>query len=344
MRLRENNRRHAAHVAKLIAADKSGDTDTLTGIWNWINGVANGVSDELGDTILSGFKTVLQHLQNLVSVVENYYKAISRIIFWVDILVYHIVKGWIDRERKQRIASDSALKRYLIGLIYITTQYVLVTCMRAINAERKHRERAVGSAEARAKREVKALHGVIEREAASAYRVTNDARASLIVKLLDFAADRAPEIKAITKDIAGGILDLLEVDDPILRLGLGFLIKQVIDRLGIDKGVGALISDLIDPIIGDHKPTDLHGVVLDMTKRIGALEGQFATFFQDGGAQVEQAGDDWKNITSIEGQTAIAAFTTQAVLAPATWAAEIADTVGAAANALADAAATLFGA
>jgi hypothetical protein len=338
----DNSNRHKRRVAKIIQDSKQGSVNPAVGLWNWVNGVANGVEHFLSHTVLNGFKIIMQHLQNLDTGLLDVLNSVRRIVFWVDILIWHIVRSWIARATRKAEADNNKLGHYLIGVIYISTQTVLTTCMRAINAERKQRVRQVHYAEARAKAEVKALHGVIEREAASAYRVSNDQRKSLIVRLLDFAATRNPELRLIVKDIATGLLDLLEIEDPPLRLLLGFLVKQVIDRLGIDKAAGALIKDLIYPIIGKGPPKSLHDTILDITQRLDAVEAQWAKFMEDGGSQVEQAGTDWRNITSIAASIAIVAFTAQAMVDPSRWASEIADTVGTAANDLSLRAEKLF--
>jgi hypothetical protein len=343
MRIKDNSDRHARHVAALIKKAKPENIDPLSGIWNWVNGVANGVDHFLHDTVLGGFKAIWQHLQNLDGSIGDILNALRRIVFWVDILIWHTVQSWIRREQARTTGELTKQRHYLVGLIFITTQTVLSACMHAVNTERRQRQRQVKYAEAKARAEIRAMHGVIEREAASGYRVNNDQRGSVIVKLLDFAASRNPVIRAVTRDIATGVLDLLSVEDPPLRILLGFLIRQVIDRLGIDKAVGALISDLIEPIIGKGPPKDLHDTIMDMSDRLLAMESQWSQFMQDGGSQVEQAGKDWRNITSLATGAAIVAFTIEAVVDPTAWARQISGTVGAAANDVALHAAKLFG-
>jgi hypothetical protein len=342
MTFNASNKRHAKRVAKLIAADKGGGTSILGGIWHWVDGVASGISHFIGGTVLNLAKTIWQHLQNIVDTIGEIYYALARVVFWIDFLVWHVVRSWITTAERKSKAQTSAWGRYLVRLIYITTAQVLALALHAVAAERRARQHAVGRAEAHAKAEVRAVHGVIEREAASGYRVDRDARASVIVRLLDFAAARNPELRALTRDIATGLLDVLAIDNPILRITLSFLVVKVIDRLGIDKAVGALISDLLTPILGQPEPRNVHDVIMDLSSRLDAMETQWAQFMVDGGSQVEQAGTEWRNITSIAAQAAVVAFTVQAVIDPDGWAAEIADTVGAAANDLAARAATLF--
>jgi len=136
---------------------------------------------------------------------------------------------------------------------------------------------------------------------------------------------------------------LLSVDDPIARITIGFLIKEVIDRLGIDKALGALIHNLLAPLLGQPVPHDLHDVIADLSARMIADETQWAQFFDDGGSQVEQAGKDWRNITGPVSSVAIVAFTAAAVADPSVWAKDIADTVGRVVNDVALNAVNLFG-
>ncbi len=337
-----NNRNHSKRVAKLISASKSQDTSILGGIWHWINGVASGVGHLLTGAIASLGRAILNHLQNIVAAFQEEIDAMGRIIFWWERMLWHTIQGWISRKIAAVRAYVKRETAYLIRLIYVSTRTVLALAYAAVAHERKERKDAVGRAEARARREIAALHGVIEREAASAYRADRSDRASLIIRLLDFAVLRNPAVRTLVKDIATGILDLLEIDDPILRILLGFLIKHVIDKLGVDKGVGVLVQDLLGPLLGKKKPQGLHDVILDLSQRMLASEKQWAQFFEDGGSQVEQAGKEWRNITSVVGTVAISVFVVQAVVAPEQWAREVNAVIGRPANDVAASAATLF--
>ena len=338
----KTNRDHSKRMAKQIGAAKSQDNGVLGGIWHWINGVASGVGHFLSGPLVAFGRAVLNHLENIVSAFQDEISALERVIFWWDRFLWHTIQGWIHRPLAKVRALIRREVKYLIRLIYVSTRTVLALAYAAVARERRERQIAVGRAEARARREIKALHGVIEREAASGYRMTQGDRTSLIIRLLDYAVLRNPAVKTLVKDIATGILDLLSIDDPVLRLLLGFLIKHVIDKLGIDKAVGVLIQDLLSPLLGKKKPQDLHDVILDLSQRILAGEKQWAQFFEDGGSQVEQAGKEWRNLTSVAGTVAVVAFVAQAVIAPNQWATEINDIIGKPANDVAAHAARLF--
>lgn len=338
-----SNSRHARHVGKLIADAHSKDTGIFDGIWHWISGVASGIGHLIGGPISGALKTVQVALKNLVDAYREFISAVGRAVFYVEYRLIKALRDWIISKLKQIEAKEARDVRFLAGLIYSTTQYVLVTSIRYIKAERTAREHAVGLAEQRARREARAVHHAIEAEAESGYRVERDGRTAIILRLLDFAVARDPLLKDVVGTITGGLLDLATIDDPVARLLIGFLIKHVIKRLGVDKALGVLIQDLARPLLGNPKPRNLHDVIMDVSGRILALEAQQATFMEDGGSQVLQAGKDWRDITGVIGNTAILAFTVQAVTDPDLWAQEISRTIGAVANDAGLRAAQLFG-
>jgi len=326
----------------LIAGSKSKDTSIFGGIWHWVNGVASGIGHFLNGAVAALGKAILNHLQNIVDTFQEEIDATRRIIFWWERIVWHMIQGWIARQLAMIRGLISREVKYLIRLIYITTRTVLALALAAVARESRERKHAVGAAEARARREIRALHGVIEREAVSGYIPDRHDRASLIIRLLDYAVLRNPEVKRLVGKIATGLIDLLEIDDPLLRILLTFLIKHVIDRLGVDKGVGVLVQDLMAPLLGKPKPTGIHDVVTDLSERMAAMEKQWAQFFEDGGSNVEQAGKEWRNITSVAGTAAIAAFVVDAVVAPDQWAKAMNAIIGQPANHVAAEAARLF--
>lgn len=342
MDIEQINSTHSKHVARLLSDGRKPDNGTLVSIWRWIDGVSRNVAHLLGSKLYDMGRILLSEFRNFAGAFTEVLEKLRGIVFWVDILIWHVVKGWIAVQRKHMLARIAALGRYLIGVIHISTQAVLIIAVRGIRAEKRERVKAVNRAEYKARAAVRALHHVIEREAASGYVPDREQRINVIISLLDFAAARNPEIRAITRDIAGALLDLLSVDNPVARLLAGFLIGKVINRLGIDKAAGTLIADLAGPALARIHPSGIHDVILDLSSRAGAAEKQWAQFFEDGGSQVEQAGRDWRDITSGLTGAAIVAFTAQAILDPALWAAEVSGTIGAVANDVALKAAALF--
>ena len=153
---------------------------------------------------------------------------------------------------------------------------------------------------------------------------------------------RNPELRDMVGVAIKAILDLVSVDDPLARIALGFVIRDLIDKLGVDKLVGNLIQDLLAPILGEPKPRNLHAVIADMGQRLVAAESFEETFTADGGSEVEQAGRLWRDITQPAAAAAIVAFTATAIVNPDGWAKTITAIAGTPANDLVTATANLF--
>lgn len=337
-----NSTRHAKRVAKLITEARSSDTGVLDGIWHWINGVASGIDHLLGDKIVAAIRAVYATFKEEARVYFEVVRTYYRLVYWLQFYVVRRLEQYVNDRLAKAEAAERRDFRYLVRLIYVVATYVLQSALRAVTRERRERQRAIHHAESLAEMRLRAMHGTIEREAASGYRLHRNQRVSIITRLLDYAITRNPALKDIVSAIVSGLLDLLAVDDPPVRFLLGFLITKVIDRLGIDKASGVLAGDLLKPILGTPEPKNLHDVIADISQRLAASDDQWAQFMENGGSQVEQAGRDWRDITGVVGNVAIVAFTAQAVADPNGWAKEIASTAGVAANDMLAAAAQLF--
>jgi len=79
-----------------------------------------------------------------------------------------------------------------------------------------------------------------------------------------------------------------------------------------------------------------------MSKRLVAAESFEATFTEDGGAQVEQAGRKWRDITQPAAAASIVGFIALGITAPDAWARVLNDTAGALGNSVIEGTATLI--
>lgn len=330
--LKQTNAGHARLAARKHKVAGNSTNPVSGNTWHWINGIAEGIGHFFSGTLVNFAKVVLNHFENLVGA---FYELVGRVVklqYWLTFLVWRVVRGWIAHLRGQTQAQIHHTRLQLIRLLFVVSNQVLAVALKWVRSERRARIRDVNHARAQARAEIRAMHGVIEREAASGYRVGQQGRLDLVQKLLNFAVTRDPILRDVVGRMTGLILDLLSVDDPPLRLLLGFLINHVIDRLGIDKAVGTAARDMLAPLLGEPKPRDLHDVIVDVSQRILSGEAQWTQFYENGGAEVEQAGDLWRDITGPVGTAAIVAFSVQAILDPDKWAKEITDTIGRAAN------------
>jgi len=313
----------------------------LDSVWHWLNGVASGAEHLFGANVVSAFRTVWATIKELAHLYREVVAKYFSIYYWVQIHVLKFLFHLIMHKYDAAIAKLNQQVKRLIRLIYVTSNTVLTTCLTAIRAERTARVRAVQRAEAMAKLEIRSLHQTIEREAASAYQVQRDQRLNVVIRLLEFAVTRNPELRTIVGDAIKAIIDLIGADDPLARIALGFVINDVIDKLGVDRLVGTLVRDLLAPILGEPKPRNLHDVVMDMGQRLVAAEGFEAQFMEDGGSEVEQAGKLWRDLTSPAAAAGLVAFSALAITHPQGWADTINGTIGKLGTDLVDATASL---
>ena len=202
--------------------------------------------------------------------------------------------------------------------------------MDLIQKERKARRKADAREHAYAHQQAKWALQTANREAASGYEATRSGRVAVVTKLLDAIVVRDPVVKDLVGKIVTALLDLASVEDPLARLFAGFVITHIIDALGIDKAMGEAAQALLAPLLGDPHPANLHDVIKDLSGRVGALEGQWATFMADGGPQILQAGKDWRDLTSLPVDAALLAFGVAGVADPQGVARDLADATRAA--------------
>jgi hypothetical protein len=116
------------------------------------------------------------------------------------------------------------------------------------------------------------LPGLIDTRAANGYDPTLAARANLLTKLLDTVVAHDPLAASLVSKLATFIIDLAGVEDPIVRIAAQLILKQVIDRLGIDTALGAIVNDLVGSILGGGQPKTLQDIMADIGNRLDSLE------------------------------------------------------------------------
>lgn len=274
-----------------------------------------------------------------VAVVEQLVRALRMIGDALDRIEDYIWRQLIAPLRAQllgliradryRERQDIALVRRELGRAF---RWLLLFTVEVIKTEQQRRARAVTAARRYSAALTAAALAAVQREAASAYATGLKGRVSMLEKIIGDLAGRNPLIKDIEAKAVTAILDLISVDDPALRLLVGFLVNRIVKSAGTDSVAGDLLRSLVGPLIEDPKPKTLYGVVKDVAARLAALEAQQQQFMADGGPEVENAGRQWNAITSLAADAAMIAFAGQAMADPAGWAAEIATVMGGPAN------------
>lgn len=252
----------------------------------------------------------------------------ARAIGWIDQNRINPFEQWVRRQIATLWATlRSDMRRVALAILHY---YHLARSYTAqlVTAERKARITGDIKAEAYTRQQVTYALALIQKEAASGYALSLKTRMSLIQRLADVLISRNPLIKDAVKFIVQGLLDLLAIDNPIARIALGFAITSVVNSLGLDRAAGALLRDLIAPILHTGTPANLHDVIEQAGLRLGALEGQQAQFMADGGPEILQAGIQWRDITGLVADAALLAFLADAVIDPRRWARDVADVLG----------------
>lgn len=116
------------------------------------------------------------------------------------------------------------------------------------------------------------IPGTIDTRAANGYDPTLRTRANLLNKLLDTAVAHEPLVADLVSKLATFIIDLAGIEDPIVRIAAQLILKQVIDKLGINTALGAMINDLVGSIFGGGQPKTLQDIMADIGSRLDSLE------------------------------------------------------------------------
>lgn len=253
------------------------------------------------------------------------------------------LRAWVQKQLaalRQRIAYVvDELRAELLARITRARRYA----ERLTRSEARHRRQGDRRERALMLARVKHAMQIINQSAASGYEQGSRSRGDIVRSLAGNIITASPVERELIDRIVSGALDVAELDDPIARIALSTLLPRITRDLGIDAVAGAALRDLLVPVLEHGIPRNLHDSIAALAERTTALEQQWAQFYNDGGADILQAGKDWKSITSIITDVALLAFFGQQVTEPAAWAAEVADTVGVVITDMIDAVASIMG-
>jgi hypothetical protein len=156
------------------------------------------------------------------------------------------------------------------------------------------------------------IPGLVDQRAAAGYDPTLANRAGLLQKLIDTAVAHDPVVAGLVGQLANYIVDLASIDDPLIKVAAQLLVKQVIDRLGLDTALGAMVNDLLGSVLGDGPPKTLQDVTADIGKRLAALEESVANL-----APLDDEADKLHEMGTLIFDAALLGYFTAAVIDPA---------------------------
>lgn len=201
-------------------------------------------------------------------------RAVQQLTVALD-TVTQAIAGQVSAESQARAAGDTAVLQQVVSLVNAEAQarvagdqQVLAEAVSLVNAEAQARV----AADKQVLAYVQTLPGLIDTRAASGYDPTLRARGTLVTKLLDTVTAHDPAVSQLVSKLAGWLVDLAGVEDPVLRVAAGLVLKQVIDRLGVSTALHTMLGDLITSIIGSGPPKTLQQVTADIGSRLDNLE------------------------------------------------------------------------
>ena len=295
----------------------------LAAQWRFTNSLISGAFYQ----ILHPINTVEQNVAIFAGLVTGnmtaVHNAIDRLEGWNQAHVVKPLQSWTRRQIAKLWYVIVANRKMLWARITLVNADIRAWVLRLIRRERVARRRADSRLHAFAIAQAKWALQIVQRQAASGYRTGYSGQVSTVIKVLDAIVVRNPLVRGLVNILINGVLDLASIENPLARLTAGFLLRHVVDKLGVDKPIGDLAASILGPLLGQPHPKDLHDVIAAITGRLGALEQDWATFMADGGPQVEQAGQQWRDLTSIGLDAALVAFAVAGVADPAGTAREL---------------------
>jgi hypothetical protein len=328
MSLASSVKQHAHQVVQRLQASEQPAGGDGGGLSGWINSLLSHINGNILEPVGSFVKTAVDWAFVARYWVHHARRGIGNAIAWLENGQLKWIVGYINT-RANTLGAMIRLQHYeFVRRLHAAVNMLRGYAYALFYAERVTRRRADDRLMADYRTRIKWLHQNIEHEAASAYRAGQADRFDVITRLAGLVARLAPVTRFLVRELTRIVLDLLVVDNPVARILLGFVIKHIIARLGIEKPAGELLSRLLSSVTTGGRPKGLSDVIGDMSARLTALESQWADFMDHGGSEVEQAGDQWQHITGLATDAALLGLVTTMAVAPHTFARDLAGTVG----------------
>lgn len=247
----------------------------------------------------------------------------------IDIVALNLGNA-IRQEIANRRDAIDRLRTYVNGQLVALT----FALTKLIDQEIANRRAAIDNlrqqvfqAIANLRQQVNAIIPSINKAAAAGYNSVRPQQASIITKIADSIATDNPLVKDLIGRLITLTLDLAAVDDPLARIAAQLLLRQVIDRLGVDKLAGDLLGQLGGALLGAGTPQTLQDVTRQVAQRLNAGEQQWAQFYGNGGDDIEQLGHEMRESASPLFTAGLVAYFAGAVADPAGTAAVTDDVV-----------------
>lgn len=234
-------------------------------------------------------------------------------------------------ETNNRVLAVDALRAQLTALIDKTRADLLAY----VNQVRAQLSQQIAQLAAYAH----SLPGLVDQEAANGYSPTLRGRAGGLQRLIDTLAAHDPFIAGIIRDLAGFLIDLAEIDNPVIRLAAQGILRQIIDHLGLDTALRDLAGQLLGGILGAGPPKTLEQVTAAIGNRLNAVEASVSDL-----APLAGEADDLHEMGTLAFDAALLGYLAAGVTDPRGWADDTYAVLNAAAGPVLDPLLRLLGA
>lgn len=324
----------AKNAYSLLTGGAGLGLDALAGLWHYATAIYNAVAWVIGGPLLGVVTGLLNHESVLHHVLQEIRDALHRLAGWIWLTqvqpVQHTLQTEITALRAWATARFTAVEARMLQLY----QQALAYTRTIVAIERVQRTEADAKEHAEMTAAVTAALATVQHQATAGYNAARHDRFGLIGQLLGSLKIDDAVAKVIVDDLINAVIDYETIESPILRTVIQKAVDELVAKLGVDKVIGDLLAGLLGDIIGNAKPAGLQDVTHDISGRLNDLEKQWAEFMADGGPEVEQAGKEWKSLSSLAVDVGILGMFGLAVADPQAWSTTVADAIGKPADAV----------
>jgi hypothetical protein len=317
----------AASALSALFGGITNPVSALQTLWHYVSSLHNVVSWLFSNPVVGLALSQLRALGGLYSLAAEIVGGLRRLPRWIWLQlilpVQRLLQHRIDALRAWTVQQLAQL-RALVWLLYRRS---LAYTRALVAAEHKAMLRAVAAEHAAMLAGDKATLATVQKQASSGDNAGRKQRLGVVQTLLDDLAEREPALKDLTGLLVKAVLDLEEVDNPILRFIAGRALGELIQHLGLDHVTGDLIGRLLGPLTSSGRPANLYDAMRDLETRTTSLEDQWAAFFKHGGEDVEAAGDEWQALRSVLTDAALLSFAGLGIADPQAWATGVNDVI-----------------
>lgn len=273
----------------------------------------------LAQTGQDATRGTIQNFRNLQAHVLPQWGAAAAVYVTAAVALEAVQRGLGDAHSREQASADLG---FAVGALGVQIQAAVAAEAAARGAGDAHsREQAAAGIKALSDQltarlqqvltYAQSIPGLVDQRAAAGYDPSLRSRATGLQRLLDTVVAHDPTVSGLVSKLTGLIVDLAELDDPVLRIAAQLVLKQVIDHLGLDSALHAMLGDLVGALLGGGPPKTLQDIMADIGTRLDALESSVAAL-----APLDDEADDLHEIGGVIFNAALLGYCAAAIADP----------------------------